>query len=167
MTNTPSAVANFFLEKAEEEKRPITQMKLLKLVYIAYGWVLALTDRKLFEEKVMAWPHGPVIPSLYHEFKKFGHNPIEGRALDVDLDTGKETIPHINPEEKQILLILEKVWDIYKVFSSGALRNKTHEDDSPWREHFGEGQMSYETIPANEIKSHFKKKINQYLNAAE
>jgi uncharacterized phage-associated protein len=40
---TPSHIANYFLKRAESQG----EFKLLKLVYIGYGWVLALTDRKL------------------------------------------------------------------------------------------------------------------------
>ncbi|WP_413154860.1 hypothetical protein [Bartonella sp. cb54] len=39
---TVQQVANFFLDKGREENIPITQMKLIKIVYFAYGWVLAI-----------------------------------------------------------------------------------------------------------------------------
>lgn len=45
---TPQHVANFFLDRAEEEGFPLTQLKLMKLVYIAYGWHLAITGEALF-----------------------------------------------------------------------------------------------------------------------
>lgn len=35
---SPSHVANFILEKAKDEEMDITQLKLLKLVYLSYGW---------------------------------------------------------------------------------------------------------------------------------
>lgn len=52
-------------------------LKLIKLVYLAYGWSIAL-DYRLFDEPIVAWKHGPVIRSLYHEFKHFGAAPIKG-----------------------------------------------------------------------------------------
>ena len=62
-TYSASHVANFMLDKADQEGRPVTQMKLLKLVYIAYGWYLSLVNKKLFSEEIYAWKHGPVIRS--------------------------------------------------------------------------------------------------------
>ena len=38
------AVANYFLEKAEQEGKPITPLQIQKLVYIAYGWYLLKPD---------------------------------------------------------------------------------------------------------------------------
>ena len=51
-------------------------LKLQKLVYYAQAWHLALRDVPLFEEDFEAWVHGPVIPALYQEYKKFGWRPI-------------------------------------------------------------------------------------------
>ena len=63
----PSAVANFFLSKSDE----ITQMQLHKLLYYAHGWYLAVVGKPLLNEMIGAWKHGPVVPSLYYDLKKF------------------------------------------------------------------------------------------------
>ena len=57
-------------------------MKIIKLVYIAHGHYLAKNDSPLFTEKVEAWDYGPVIPSLYHEFKIYGAFPIDSFAKE-------------------------------------------------------------------------------------
>jgi len=44
-------------------------MKLQKLVYYAHGWHLALNNEPLIDEQVECWQYGPVISSLFHEFK--------------------------------------------------------------------------------------------------
>ena len=67
MTYDVRAVANFFLDQAQEEGQKLDHMKLQKLAYIAHGWHLAITGEPLFHERVEAWPYGPVIPDLYHE----------------------------------------------------------------------------------------------------
>ena len=54
---SPSHVANFFLSRGAEAGVTISPMKLLKLVYIGYGWVLAVLDRSLLiflKERVYA-----------------------------------------------------------------------------------------------------------------
>ena len=52
-------------------------MKLIKLVYIAHGWHLALENGKsLISEAVMAWKYGHVINSLYQKLKRYGSQDI-------------------------------------------------------------------------------------------
>ena len=65
---TPSEVTNFFLRKSWKEGSDITVMKLIKILWFAYGFWLALTKKRLFDEQFEAWRYGPVVPSIYHEF---------------------------------------------------------------------------------------------------
>jgi uncharacterized phage-associated protein len=69
-TYSAKAVANYFLEKGKREGVGLTPMQLIKLVYFAYGWSLAIFDRPLIDERLQAWRFGPAIPSLYHEFMR-------------------------------------------------------------------------------------------------
>src|SRR5947209_3400405 len=78
------AIANYFLDLAEAEAKSLTPMKLQKLVYYAHGWHLALTGRPLLDEEIQAWSFGPVIRSLYNEFREFGAEPITRRACLVE-----------------------------------------------------------------------------------
>jgi uncharacterized phage-associated protein len=159
----PVQVANFFLRKAEEEEKEITQLKLLKLVYIAYGWTAALLDKKLFDEPILAWKHGPVVASVYHEFKHFGSKPISEMGVSLDLDSSELTTPLIPQEEKNIIIVLDIVWGVYKKFSAWSLRNKTHEENTPWSETY-QLDCSDLAIDHNLIKEHFITKIKSYLS---
>lgn len=163
MTYTPGHIANFMLERADREGRALTQLKLLKLVYIAYGWVLATLDKKLFDEPIYAWQHGPVIRSLYDEFKHYGRDPIDCRSVSFDLETFDMTEPRIDDNDTRTLTVLDKVWDVYKGHSAWALRNKTHEPDTPWSRTYQEGVRDTE-ISDDLIKPHFEAKIRQILD---
>src|SRR5277367_2017193 len=77
------AVANYFLDRADQSGKKLDPMQLLKLVYFAHGWYLADSGAPLIDEMVEAWRYGPVIPSLYHEFKAFGKNPITRKASNL------------------------------------------------------------------------------------
>lgn len=46
-----SICANFFLEKSRKEGSPLTLMKLLKMVYIAHGWSLAILNKGILENE--------------------------------------------------------------------------------------------------------------------
>ena len=101
------AIANYFLDKADEESISLTPMKIIKLVYIAHGWYLALTDKPLIKDYVEAWTYGPVIPDLYHEFKKYGNRPIQEYATEIVTPT-VNPLPHDLPFS--IEQFLDKVW---------------------------------------------------------
>jgi uncharacterized phage-associated protein len=161
---TAQHVANYFLDRAAAEGRPLTPLKLIKLVYIAYGWMLALMGRKLFDDKIEAWMHGPVIPSLYHEFKHFGKTPVTDRATCVDyfdMDSFEPRIEH----DRETLGILDKVWAAYHRFSGWTLREKTHAVGTPWESTYAAGQNA--VIEDELIAPHYRKKIGEILDVAE
>jgi uncharacterized phage-associated protein len=134
---SPATIANNFLWLGEKENIPITPMMLQKLVYFAYGWSLALLERKLFEEPIQAWRHGPVIPSIYYEFQRYGPRPIDTFATqtDVDCNTGEIAgvgYPAVDASDTDILSIIQSVWKNYKHRSAWDLSHITHEEGSPW-----------------------------------
>src|SRR3546814_15536036 len=114
MTYEPSHVANYMLERAESEGRHLTPMKLLTLVYIAYGWSLALLRKKLFDEQFRAWDLGPVVRSLYHEFKHFGVSALRGRAVTLDLESQTVRVPTVPGEYEEQNTAIAQIWTIYK-----------------------------------------------------
>ena len=151
----PISIANYFLSKYGVDY-DITPMKLVKLVYIAHGWHLGITDNALIDENPEAWKYGPVIPRIYHEFKKFGKSPI--RINKSSKDTANQ-LPL--PEDKKEFL--DKIWAVYGKFTAIQLSEKTHQPGSPWylvwhfsksEERFGDLQ-----IPDNLIRDYYKRKL--------
>ena len=156
-------VANYFIRRSLEDKSPITNMKLLKLVYIGYGWVAATIERPLFADPIEAWEHGPVVPALYHEFKHYGMHDIDVYGISYNLDSGEMWQPQIPLNEKEILAVLDKVWAVYKRFSAWALRDKTHEDGTPWSTVF-HSKCEPKVLEYDLIKDYFTGKIKEYLD---
>jgi uncharacterized phage-associated protein len=132
------AIANEFLKLARKEGRTLTQMQLQKLVYFAYGWYLAITGQRLIDERIEAWQWGPVIPSIYKEFRRFGSSPVTDQAKKVMFRDGKAglfpvSVQSDNPNEDAFALkVIKRVWDIYGKYSASALSNMTHAPNSPW-----------------------------------
>lgn len=81
--HNPLAIANYFIELAKNDDNLVSPMKLQKLVYFAHGWCLALADKPLINEKVEAWQYGPVVGSLYREFKKYGNEGITSPVVEL------------------------------------------------------------------------------------
>lgn len=133
---TPQHIANFFLIRAKNQGLEITPMDLLKLVYVGYGWCLSLLGAKLFNEPIEAWGFGPVIPSIYHEFKDFGPKPINRLSINVIYDE-YDNVPDITipvVEDTDFIQVLEKVWETYKNKTPFQFSSITHEKNITWHE---------------------------------
>ena len=151
---TPQHIANFFLAKKNHD---IDNLKLNKLVYISYGWVYALVDREIFHEPIQAWRFGPVIPSIYHEFKYFGHRIIDRLSQIVDDWFEDELIqPMIDESDEQLINILEQIDEKYrKKFNSTRLVGITHAKGTPWKETYKNNSYNTE-IPKDKIKRYYE-----------
>lgn len=80
---TAKDVAQYLLKLDEQHGgEGISNLKLQKLAYYSQGFFGAIYDKPLFNERVEAWTHGPVIPDLYHEYKCHGSNLISMLRID-------------------------------------------------------------------------------------
>jgi uncharacterized phage-associated protein len=114
-------IADFFIKKAIDNKfkgEYMSNLKLQKLMYYAYVWLFVFQREHLFEEKLEAWHYGPVVPSLYHNFKN-GDRPIEV----------VETDPELLPDDTKEYL--DSIWHSYGQYSAEALINIVHKE-APW-----------------------------------
>lgn len=137
MKTNALSVANYFIELAQKEKTTITQLGLMKRVYIAHGFSLALLGRSLLDERfddVQAWKYGPVIPSVYHSFKSFKSNPITEKSIIMEWDDKKNEAKYVTPEltDKEAKTIVEMVWGRYKEYSDSQMVALTHKEGTPW-----------------------------------
>ena len=168
----PAHIANYILWKVWKANIEITQMKLIKLVYIAYGWNLVINDdQTLFEEDILAWEHGPVIPSIYDEFKVFGSRPITkgNYAGDFNTETGELlSVPIVSENDSDILKVLNAAWDNYKHTSLTMLHRITNEPKSPWCIAYDNGKGKNTKLDNKLIKASSLEVINglvrKYLN---
>ena len=154
-----SAVANEFLEKSDK----ISVLKLVKLCYIAQGFSLAVLDRPIFnDDRIEAWKYGPVVPSIYHEFKHFGRDYITEKSEFVtrtdDFSCMKETPSLTDENDKKIVQI---VWNMYGELSANRLIDLTHKSGTPW-------DLTYRPnlnniIPNDLIKEYYKMLVDKML----
>ncbi|MBX7147078.1 MAG: DUF4065 domain-containing protein [Alphaproteobacteria bacterium] len=117
-----SDIAKEFVQIAAKYGERLSHMKLQKLVYFAHGWHLGLTGKPLLDETIEAWQYGPVIRSLYDEYKRNGSQLLTPHAL--------QNQPQSLPEAVKILI--EKIWNLYGHFTAFQLSSLTHEEGSPW-----------------------------------
>jgi uncharacterized phage-associated protein len=120
MATAPRA-ANEFLRLAREDGRALTPLQIIKLVYIAHGWMLALYQRPLITDRIEAWKYGPVIPRLYHDMKGYGAGSVTG-LLPVDS-------PELDLHEADII---RQIYNIYGRMNGVQLSELTHRPGTPW-----------------------------------
>lgn len=137
-------IANWFLAHnnyvmAMGDAEYISNLKLQKLLYYAQGTYLALEDKPLFNDKILAWEHGPVVEKIYHKYKHYGSN-----GIDEEINFNSETIDLKTRE------ILEEVYEVFGQYSAWKLRNMTHKE-TPWQETKRNNVISTEII-----KEYFK-----------
>lgn len=123
-TYATDLIADFMLAKSSPELGDIiSNLKLQKLIYYAAGVMSAVRqnqDAPLFHDPIEAWTHGPVVPSQYHRFSKYGSGPIPP-VEGFDFST-------FDPVDLQVL---DDVYGFYGQYSAWKLRNMTHEE-APW-----------------------------------
>jgi uncharacterized phage-associated protein len=159
------AVANEFLDIAENSGDSLSAMKLQKLVYFAHGWHLALMNQPLLQENVQAWQFGPVVPELYQAFKRFGSEAVTEPAREMTLRNHKivfhaPRIADFEDDDSNVcaLDVVRKVWDTYGKYGAVKLSNATHMVGTPWYQVYREGQR-HKVIPNELIKEYFKSMI--------
>jgi uncharacterized phage-associated protein len=120
-----SEVARYLLSLVDEEKgQVISNLALQKLLYYCQGYYLGLKKEKLFEEEVVAWKYGPVVPAVYEEYNRYGSNPLPVPTIEDEELNGLDT------EQKEIM---DTVFEFYKDYSAIGLMRKTHKE-TPWRD---------------------------------
>jgi len=153
------SIANYFLELAAARGECISPMKLQKLVYYAHGWYAGYTERPLINEAVEAWQYGPVIPSLYHEFKRFGSGEITGKAFEYDALGVREAA---TPADPDIRTFLQNVYNSYHMYSGIRLSEMTHASGTPWAVTWAAAKgMRGVDIPFSTIATHFKDAVRK------
>lgn len=145
----PRAIANRILDIRQEAGEPLSIMQLIKLVYIADGWALALLGKPLVNEDPEAWRYGPVFRSVYNAFSGLGSRPIEGRAYvrGTQIPLSEELS---DDEEKIVRMVVNS----YGKLSAFTLSNLTHQAGTPWSKAYEEG--AFTDLDLDEIKRHFE-----------
>ncbi len=149
----------------QERTRGPDAAEAIKLVYIAHSWHLGTTSEPLINEHPEAWEYGPVIPSLYHEFKIFGNKPITKKATDfVPQDEEqwmleeREVDPPSRKKDAKVCEFLDSIWKRYRNLSGSQLSTLTHQPGTPWETTWNE-RGKYQKgvdIPESRIREHYR-----------
>lgn len=150
-------IAQILVDKAKEVGTDdMTLLKLIKMVYIAHGWMLGIFDRPLVKERILAWKYGPAIPELYSAIKHYRNQPIDivENAKLIEIDSDEKTI-------------IDSVFEAYNRYDGLRLSAMTHRPETPWDQIYKK-YGSY-AIPNNLIGEYYKnlRKNNNQKNKAK
>lgn len=146
-------VANRFLELAREQGRSLTPMQVLKLVYIAHGWMLGLNSRPLIKQPVEAWQYGPVVRDVYNGVRSYGRANVQsamwappGELDDVETD------------------MVRQVYELYGHMDGIALSSITHMPETPWALTYQPG--SFGDVINNDLIAAYYQRLSRERSAA-
>ena len=145
---TADNVARWFLSRNLVRAEPdlISNLKLQKLLYYAQGLHLAMHNKPLFLDHIVAWQYGPVVESVYRIYAGYGFNPIVKFEKPVENFHGNERD------------ILQFTLREFGQFSPWKLSDMVREE-SPWVD-----TDSNRVISRAKIKWFFKKHYIDYSN---
>ncbi|MDX7746100.1 Panacea domain-containing protein [Aeromonas veronii] len=148
MAYRPVDVAWKIISIASQKNLNLTHMQLQKLTYIAHGLSLAGYKAPLLDQPVSAWKFGPVIPSLYNEFKIYRSGFIPPKVLNVPMSKNDENL-------------LQLVVDTYGHLSGVQLSELTHMTGTPWDQVWNRGgcNMSNAVISNELIQDYYQKML--------
>lgn len=117
-----SSVANELIRLAKASGRSLTPLQIIKLAYIAHGWMLGIYQKPLISDRIEAWKYGPVIADLYHAMKRYG----AGFVTD-ELSGGDPS--ELDGQQKQLV---HEIFNAYGKMTGVQLSALTHQPGTPW-----------------------------------
>lgn len=141
-----------FLWKANQEGITVGNLQLQKLAYYCQGYFIALHGEKLFDEKINVYNLGPVVTSLYREYKG---------VKEISLDKFKEGSSIFKSLDERIKSTIDYVLNLVGHLSAWDLVLKTHQE-SPWMNHsLGINKADGCEITTEEMKVFFKSELSK------
>lgn len=125
---TANNLANNILMRSFKQNSPVTPMKLQKLIYFIFKQYYKEKNCRLFVEDFLAWPYGPVVQSVYDEFRSFGANNITKFAKDSQGNVFMAS----ESADPDLSRIINSVWTRYLGVDGIQLSRITHLPGSAW-----------------------------------
>jgi uncharacterized phage-associated protein len=135
--NSALTVAKYIINKCTEDKCPVSNLQLQKILYYIQKEFLQ-QGANAFSEEIEAWQFGPVVPEVYRQYCGFGALPIRMKYL-VCIESNSKNIMNPIIEKKRIL----NPWDLV---------DDTHSPGKAWDLTFKGGLGDHQIIPKELIK---------------
>ena len=141
-------ICEYLIYKSNEDRIPLTNKKLQKLLYYIQALSLHRNGEEAFDVDFEAWVHGAVIPIVYNWYSGFGYNLIVQDSIDIE--NIRESV------DDKTLAIIDEVWSKCSKYDANYLENVNH-DGQAWqnaRKGLGENDISNNRIEISSIRDH-------------
>ena len=101
MVYLAEGIAKYIIWHEWEAKRPVSNLRLQKLLYFVQVLCICLDGSPLFKDKIYGWDCGPVVPEIYEKYRKYGSMIIQ----DVE---DCSNAPIFKTDKEHIDLMLEE-----------------------------------------------------------
>ncbi len=133
MLYNATMVADYIIDKCCIEQKPVSNLKLQKMLYFMWIEYHKRTNKALFLDSFYAWQFGPVVPEVYREYCVYGGRPINIRCKTSILGNDVEQ--------------LNDIIDQYVDIPVNILVEKTHTPGKPWDRTYKSGLGNRKAIP--------------------
>lgn len=137
MSYNASEIARYIIYHEEKAGRPVSNLRLQKLLYFVQAQFLVNKKEPCFLDRMEAWDFGPVVPAVYYQYRYYGSGVIPFQ--------GNPSFP-IGPENRQLI---DSVLDYCSRYSTSTLVDKTHRQ-APWKNAYAASQAGV----GDEISNH-------------
>ncbi len=134
-------VARFIVNYSIEIGRPVSNLKLQKLLYFVQVAFIRQYGIPCFEAPIVHWRHGPVVESVYQKYKAYGAENITDKEIEyfsfyfdsknmsfvTDWKKYNENIFEYNH-----LILIKTIVEHYKDHSPWEMVELTHQEN-PWK----------------------------------
>lgn len=137
----------------------ISNLKLQKVLYFIQAIFLNEYNRACFTDNIEAWTLGPVVPSVYRQYKIFGANSIpetvfnKNNFASIFTAASFDSNEFISPSD---VSIIHDIVDSLSSYSATELVEITH-SQSPWKESY---MPRFNNIISNESILEYFRSIN-------
>lgn len=135
-------IAEYMITESFNAKRPISNLQLQSLLYLAQGEALKVHGVIAFQEDIQAWDYGPVVRSTYDRFRMHGAGPIcETYETDGICEELRGVIDKVLEENAG-----KSAWDLMQII---------HRRGAPYKEAWVAGRPA---IPVAHMADYFREK---------
>ena len=135
--------ARYVIYHEEQAGRPVSNLRLQKLLYFIQAKFLIVKHEPCFTERMEAWDFGPVVPTVYHQYRYYGGGiiPFQGSSSFS-----------FHPADQNLI---DMMLDNCSMHSTSDLVEKTHQQD-PWKNAYASSQMGLDAeISIDSIYKYF------------
>ena len=154
-------IANYLFDLAKSKKIKLSPVQMNALVYLTYGWHLAVKNYELTYDKPKVYSYGPIFDNLFYALKKYGSKKISDKIKQGDMRSkippsgllGDPLEGTWNDEQK---LLMNRIFEVYKDYSEDELCILTIQPGTPWHTcYVKKGMVHPVTMPLPILKKYY------------